>query len=146
MPLGVNAIDLAEKLHSTINIFRHPCQCGIIVVRCGITVVHPSHFSFLRLKYLVFGTAFHIITCEIVIKHKRETESPQESSPHICGPSQSIWRDLWPFRHLIRVMRKHDLTNKHCKNCECCPVPQLTVRLQRLSWIQVLNYQWVGIG
>ena len=31
--------------------------------------------------------------------------------------------------------------NKHCKNCECCPVSLLTVRPQRLSCIQVLNCQ-----
>ena len=30
---------------------------------------------------------------------------------------------------------------KHRKNCECCPVSQLIVRTQRLSWIQVLNCQ-----
>ena len=30
---------------------------------------------------------------------------------------------------------------KHRKNCECCPVSQLIVRKQRLSWIQVLNCQ-----
>ena len=30
---------------------------------------------------------------------------------------------------------------KHRKNCECCPVSQLIVRSQRLSWIQVLNCQ-----
>ena len=29
----------------------------------------------------------------------------------------------------------------HRKNCECCPVSQLIVRSQRLSWIQVLNCQ-----
>ena len=28
----------------------------------------------------------------------------------VSGPSQSIFRDLWPFRHMIRVMRRHDLT------------------------------------
>ena len=32
-------------------------------------------------------------------------------------------------------------TKKHRKNCECCPVSQLIVRSQRLSWIQVLNCQ-----
>ena len=31
---------------------------------------------------------------------------------------------------------------KHRKNCECCPLSQLIVRLQRLSWIQVLNCQY----
>ena len=30
---------------------------------------------------------------------------------------------------------------KHRKNWECCPVSQLIVRYQRLSWIQVLNCQ-----
>ena len=30
---------------------------------------------------------------------------------------------------------------KHCKNSECCPVSQLIVRSQRLSWIQDLNCQ-----
>ena len=30
---------------------------------------------------------------------------------------------------------------KHRKNYECCPVSQLIVRSQRLSWIQVLNCQ-----
>ena len=30
---------------------------------------------------------------------------------------------------------------KHRKNCKCCPVSQLIVRSQRLSWIQVLNCQ-----
>ena len=30
---------------------------------------------------------------------------------------------------------------KHRKNCECCPVSQLIVRSQRLSWFQVLNCQ-----
>ena len=30
---------------------------------------------------------------------------------------------------------------KHRKNCECCPVSQLNVKKQRLSWIQVLNCQ-----
>ena len=50
-------------------------------------------------------------------------------------------RDLWPLRYLFRVMRRHDMTKKHRKNCECCPVSQLIVRSQRLSWIQVLNCQ-----
>ena len=31
--------------------------------------------------------------------------------------------------------------NKHCKNCECCPVSLLIVRRQRLLWIQGLNFQ-----
>ena len=30
---------------------------------------------------------------------------------------------------------------KHRKNCECCPMSLLIVRLQRLSWIQILNCQ-----
>ena len=30
---------------------------------------------------------------------------------------------------------------KHRKNCKCCPVSQLIVRLQWLSWIQDLNCQ-----
>ena len=33
------------------------------------------------------------------------------------------------------------IEEKHRKNCECCPVSQLIVRSQRLSWIQVLNCQ-----
>ena len=36
--------------------------------------------------------------------------------------------DFRHFRHLIRVMRRHDLTYKHRKNCECCPVSQLIIR------------------
>ena len=46
----------------------------------------------------------------------------------LISPSKSNPRDLWPFRHLIRVMWRHDLTKKHRKNCECCPVSLLIVR------------------
>ena len=38
-------------------------------------------------------------------------------------------------------VRKWATLTKHRKNCECCPVSQLIVRKQRLSWIQVLNCQ-----
>ena len=37
--------------------------------------------------------------------------------------------------------RNSFLFAKHHKNCECCPVSQLILRYQRLSWIQVLNCQ-----
>ena len=29
-------------------------------------------------------------------------------SVSVSGPSQNVRRDLWPFRHLIRVMRRND--------------------------------------
>ena len=39
----------------------------------------------------------------------------------------------------LKSLHKYDNILKHRKNCECCPVSQLIVRKQRLSWIQVLN-------
>ena len=36
---------------------------------------------------------------------------------------------------------KYQWCQWHRKNCECCPVSLLIVRHQRLSWIQVLNWQ-----
>ena len=37
--------------------------------------------------------------------------------------------------------RRTTIKAKHRKNCECCPLSQLIVRQQRLSWIQLLNCQ-----
>ena len=31
----------------------------------------------------------------------------------VSGPSHIVHRDLWPFRHLIRVMRRHHLTKPY---------------------------------
>ena len=48
------------------------------------------------------------------------------------------------FYHSISILissHQNGCDGKHCKNCECCPVSQLIVRSQRLSWIQVLNCQ-----
>ena len=36
----------------------------------------------------------------------------------VSGPSQSVRRDWWPFRHLITVMRRHDLTKKNSQSLE----------------------------
>ena len=69
--------------------------------------------------------------------------------------SSNFWLTTWSFnrwigpkndsmqyslnKNLIIYLTKYSL--KHRKNCECCPVSQLIVRSQTLSWIQVLNYQ-----
>ena len=46
------------------------------------------------------------------------------------------------FNVVRRKIKKYLVKfKKHRKNCECCPVSQLIVRSQRLSWIQVLNCQ-----
>ena len=44
---------------------------------------------------------------------------------------------------LIAILIKNSVTSKHRKNCEYCPVPQLNIRWQRLSWIQILNCQYL---
>ena len=42
---------------------------------------------------------------------------------------------------LNELISESDTSPKHRKNCECCPVSQLIVRSQNLSWIQFLNCQ-----
>ena len=44
------------------------------------------------------------------------------------------------FERLFAV-QPSPIIDKHRKNCECCPVSQLIVKWQRLSWIQVLICQ-----
>ena len=61
--------------------------------------------------------------------------------PVLCG-LHGIVRDCMVWQHEA----PHRFCSvifliKHRKNCECCPVSQLIVRYQRLSWIQVLNCQ-----
>ena len=46
-----------------------------------------------------------------------------------------IWNSTFCFQHSTLKLYKHH------NNCECCPVSLLIVRYQRLSWIQVLNFQ-----
>ena len=72
-----------------------PCQLRITNVHRRITIVHPSHFSSLRLESFVFATAFHIKILSLVrlwksIHHKKETEDAQNNSPRVCGPSQRL--------------------------------------------------------
>ena len=87
---------------STKNIIRHarvistyPCQLRITNVHRRITIVHPSHFSSLRLESFVFATAFHIKILSLLrlwksIHHKQKTEDTQNNSPRVCGPSQRL--------------------------------------------------------
>ena len=56
---------------------------------------------------------------------------------------------FWHFFHtgrsfgfqILHPEISENTLNKHCKNCEFCPVSLSIVRLQRLSWIQVLHCQ-----
>ena len=42
-----------------------------------------------------------------------DKENDNDKDKHILRtPSESDLRDLWPLRHSIRVMRRHDLTKK----------------------------------
>ena len=56
--------------------------------------------------------------------------------------SEFYWT-TWDLSVIIFVcyLTRRNCTIKHRKNCECCPVSQLIVIQQRLSWIQVLNCQ-----
>ena len=54
--------------------------------------------------------------------------------------NQGIWK-LWTLDWRLSTFLNTGYKSKHRKNCECCPVSQLIVRYQRLSWIQVFNFQ-----
>ena len=47
-------------------------------------------------------------------------------------------RNCWSAK-VVMDCQKICQTNKHRKNCKCCPVSLSIVRSQWLSWIQVLN-------
>ena len=45
-------------------------------------------------------------------KYKHKDNDNDKDKYILRTPSESDPRDLWPLRHLIRVMRGHDLTRK----------------------------------
>ena len=53
----------------------------------------------------------------------------------------NTWIKLTLLTNGSDVCQKFAIKTKHRKNCECCPVFFFIVRQQRLSWIQVLNFQ-----
>ena len=86
-----------------------------------------SSRSLIKVRWEWGGDSFQKLRCAMSwtqgLRKKAVSEGvkPIESLPrHFCGL-------------MIHI--------KHRKNCECCPVSQLIVRSQRLSWIQVLNCQ-----
>ena len=81
--------------------------------------------------YLLFSTQ---LRRQLYLCYSVATQMPLlfEKSAMVARVNKA-WLHKTGFAHWALCERKNR------KNCECCPVSQLIVRKQRLSWIQVLN-------
>ena len=89
-----------------------------------------------RCLYFIHDVYVYMRCCPILITNKaksRRCELLKNICPGIPSAmsANTSWRDS-----LCRCYYF-----KHRKNCECCPVSLFIARKQRLSWIQVLNFQ-----
>ena len=93
------------KNFSTWQIFLHMSHMWTMWQIWGMSLTHSLTEDF---------TNWHDMTKKID-KDKYKDKDNDKDKDILRTPPKSNPRDLWPLRHLIRVMRRHDLTKKKTK-------------------------------
>ena len=82
------------------------------------------------------------LSCRMFFRPSQSRCASRPASSHNPSTANSILSEDETFAPKEMIYTdSEEKKEKHRKNCECCPVSQLIVRKQRLSWIQVLNCQ-----
>ena len=114
-----------------------PQEICLLTRRGQVVEDFCGHIVFDILDILDILKRCHILSLIFLIFYMYILKHCHMAARRICFSRQ---RHNWPKAPAAAHQPPDMHTNKHRKNCECCPVSQFIVRSQRLSWIQVLDF------